>query len=946
MADSKLVVLLKLDGTEFGKGISKAQADIAKIGAAFSGVSIAAGAAIKFAADFQDATIKSARSAGVAVASFSSLNYAAKMSGVSTEELSKNLVKLQNPSETAARTFKDLGIKTKDASGKLKDQSTLLAELSDKFAQIENPALKSQAAVRIFGEQGAKMVSMLEGGSKALSEARKEADAFGQIVSEKAGKNAEAFNDNLSKVTMGLTGVRNVVAESAIEFINQSQALEKVQDVLKNVISWWRGLSDNTRETIMQVAAGVAAFGALLLALSAIAAIIPAIAAGFSLLLGPVGLVIAGIGLLAAGVIAYKNANKTALEVAQEQERQAAKNVKALSDTETALLKLASKTKLTSADQAELARIKEDVRKRALAAGQAIDTQTMSMQQLINKTRELRDIEKRNQFAALNKQLIEQAKLYNEAEGRIKVFGESLKNHVMTSEQYDAAIKKTIADMEKYKTAMRDTAVKIQALNSAEEKAVGTALRLTDGKKAQLKSMDAFNSALATYSARNTKSLEAEAIEVEKYQKAYTENFQKIKGAIATAGVVEALANVGNQIIKPFSQLTDTIAKGIEYDSQVALRDLDVVANRAAETYKASREALEMQENEKIKALSDSFDSQIRVLTEGESVKNALAQRFADERLLIANEEYEKAKAAAEQKFKDDLARDQAEYEQKMAVLNERALDREQRQLTESIMEEDARLLRQERERQYQETLAALAKEFAGKQKSIDADLKLTQKANAEKNRAEIEALTNAKNEALTQAEEEKNAKLKALDDARAKEEKAIEKQRLETQYKAQVDAFESTKAVKIAETIASGIAAAAQAFAALAPIPFVGPALGAAAAAVITTATTMRVGQISSQKPIKPAGLLEDGGYIGGTGRHENGTDYNAKVESGEFYLDRGRTAKMLSAIDKGLAGIGGGIVINIQAGAIQGDIRDESTLNKLADKLGQQIQRRMVFA
>ena len=95
-----------------------------------------------------------------------------------------------------------------------------------------------------------------------------------------------------------------------------------------------------------------------------------------------------------------------------------------------------------------------------------------------------------------------------------------------------------------------------------------------------------------------------------------------------------------------------------------------------------------------------------------------------------------------------------------------------------------------------------------------------------DQNKAEIEALTIAKAEALEKAEAEKNAKLKALDEQRAKEEKDLEKQRLQTQYNAQVDAFNATKATKMAETVASGIASAAQAFAALAPIPFVGVAL------------------------------------------------------------------------------------------------------------------------
>ena len=120
--------------------------------------------------------------------------------------------------------------------------------------------------------------------------------------------------------------------------------------------------------------------------------------------------------------------------------------------------------------------------------------------------------------------------------------------------------------------------------------------------------------------------------------------------------------------------------------------------------------------------------------------------------------------------------------------------------------------------------------------------------------------------------------------------------QRLQTQYNAQVDAFNATKAVKIAETAASGAAAAAQAFVSMtAAMPFgLGQALGGAVAAVIIATTSMRIAQIEKQKPIKPAGLLEDGGVIAGNITHAQG-GIPAEVESGEMFIDKGRTAKML---------------------------------------------------
>ena len=113
-----------------------------------------------------------------------------------------------------------------------------------------------------------------------------------------------------------------------------------MQDVLKSVIGWWRGLSDNTKQTIMTVVAGVAAFGGLLLALSALAAVLPAIATGFALLTGPVGLVIAGVGLLSAAYFALRTEQDAALKAARQAEKQSTANLSAIREQITSAINI------------------------------------------------------------------------------------------------------------------------------------------------------------------------------------------------------------------------------------------------------------------------------------------------------------------------------------------------------------------------------------------------------------------------------------------------------------------------------------------------------------------------------------------------------------------------------------------------------------------------------
>lgn len=952
-ADSKLVVLLKLDGTDLGKGITRAQADVAKLGTTFTALGLAAGAAVKFAADFQDGMIKAARSAGTTAAEFSKLAYAAGLSGVSTEQLGKSMNKLNKPTVEMSSAMQQMGVSMRDSSGQLKNQDLLLADVADGISKLKDPTSKATAATMIFGEEGVKMVSMLEGGSKGLRAAAKEAEEFGQTVSQTAGENAEKFNDNISKVTMGLTGFRNVVSESAIDLINQSAAMETVQGYLKDAIAWWRGLSDETKSTALKVIAATVAFGGLLLVFTAIAAAAPAIAAGFTLMLGPVGLIVMGIAALTAALLSYESESDKLVNSSKGLTAAVESQNKVFETAGANYRELEGRSANYQSNNADVRRSVQELEKITSKYNVSLTDQSGNYRSLATVMAEVnaqRIKEAQNILVGLTLSLGQMGAQVAKAEKDLKELSDYNPVKGMVAERVEQ-MKKEYADLIKVAKGAAATLTELNAPVSVPKAKGGGKVSAEIPVPPEIAFKSDIISAIVAVDTVKKVSFETNALaranEVKKIKEAEAAEYSKSQQTIiAYAKVAEAIAKTASQIIAPFSQLTDTIAKGIEYDSQVAMRDLDVVANRAEESYNAAKEALEASEQAKIDALEKSYDDQIDAVQRGEDAKTAAAEAAANARLLAADEEYKKQLDLLNANFAAQQEADRANYEAKMSELDARALDKEQRQLTETIMEEDQRLFMEMRENEHQKALADLAKGFADKQKGIDSDLKATQKANADTNKSEIEALTNAKNLALTSAEEDKNAKLKALDIARAAEEKSIEKQRLQTQYNAQVDAFNSTKAVKIAETVASGLAAAAQAFAALAPIPFVGIGLGAAAAGIISGAMAMRVGQISSQAPIKPAGLLEDGGFIGGTGTHANGGDYNAKVESGEFYLDRGRTSKMLKAIDSGLGAGGGGIQITFQAGAIQGDIRDERTMNILAVRLGNLIQRQMVMA
>lgn len=77
---------------------------------------------------------------------------------------------------------------------------------------------------------------------------------------------------------------------------------------------------------------------------------------------------------------------------------------------------------------------------------------------------------------------------------------------------------------------------------------------------------------------------------------------------------------------------------------------------------------------------------------------------------------------------------------------------------------------------------------------------------------------------------------------------------------------FETMKAFAIAETIIQTYRAAQGAYAAMANIPVVGPALGVAAAAAAIASGMARVKQMSSMQPGGATGTISSGGHVGGS--------------------------------------------------------------------------------
>lgn len=230
-----LRVVLGADTAALDKGLKDSQSSLASFGAAVAGgvaaaaaavaaAGVAIGVALKGTIDDMDKLSKTSQKLGIPVEQLSALALAADLSDVSFEQLTKGVAKLSKtmveaaskPTSDAANAFRALGISVKDSSGNLKSSEVILGDVADKFQGLKDGAGKTAVSMALFGRAGADLIPLLNGGRDSLKEMNEEAIKFGAVVSTKAGKEAEAFNDNLTRLGFAIKGVFVQVATALL----------------------------------------------------------------------------------------------------------------------------------------------------------------------------------------------------------------------------------------------------------------------------------------------------------------------------------------------------------------------------------------------------------------------------------------------------------------------------------------------------------------------------------------------------------------------------------------------------------------------------------------------------------------------------------------------------------------------------------------------------------
>ncbi len=151
-------------------------------------------------AEYSDSIGKMAQKIGTTTEEFSALAYAASLADVSNETLAGGLKKLSTEIVSGGEKLAQLGIKTKDASGKFRSTQDVLGDLAEVFSTMPDGPVKTAIAIDALGKSGADLIPLLNAGRQGLKDSADEAKRFGLIVGKEAAVAAEQFNDNLTRL--------------------------------------------------------------------------------------------------------------------------------------------------------------------------------------------------------------------------------------------------------------------------------------------------------------------------------------------------------------------------------------------------------------------------------------------------------------------------------------------------------------------------------------------------------------------------------------------------------------------------------------------------------------------------------------------------------------------------------------------------------------------------
>ena len=200
------------------------------------------------------------------------------------------IVRLIKPTGEAKDVIKQLGLNSAISNGKITSLTDIIRILEEKGASTAD-------IMTVFGiRAGPGMAALVEAGAGSLD----------RLVSKlhRTGTAAE-----IQAALLNTTKGQMTILKSAVESLQISlgnallPTLRSVVSIFQDIVGRFNNLSPSTKELVVKIGMAVAAFSAVLAALTGLAAVIPFIVTGFGAMAAAAGVIAAPLAVVVAGLL-------------------------------------------------------------------------------------------------------------------------------------------------------------------------------------------------------------------------------------------------------------------------------------------------------------------------------------------------------------------------------------------------------------------------------------------------------------------------------------------------------------------------------------------------------------------------------------------------------------------------------------------------------------------
>ncbi|MCH8852567.1 MAG: hypothetical protein IID41_07910, partial [Planctomycetes bacterium] len=203
----------------FGRSIAKISRGMVRFGTIAAGVAVGALVLMtRNAFKTIDATAKLAFTLGLATKELTGYQFAAAISGVSSEQLatafkrmSKNISDAADAGlSTAIRAFEDLGLSAEGLKKLSPDKQ--FKKIADRLAGMGDQAKKVRVALDLFGRSGLGLLKLTQDGAEGIAKLQRQAQKLGLTFNEIDAGKIEAANDAITRARSAFQGIINQLA--------------------------------------------------------------------------------------------------------------------------------------------------------------------------------------------------------------------------------------------------------------------------------------------------------------------------------------------------------------------------------------------------------------------------------------------------------------------------------------------------------------------------------------------------------------------------------------------------------------------------------------------------------------------------------------------------------------------------------------------------------------